>query len=338
MINELTVEITQKCTNNCIFCSSESSLICTNKIDLETFKNIISDAVKLKGDEEQWLYISGGEPFLHEDLVNMVSFAKKHGFKISIYTSGIIVKDNNKFNSIDCSILTKLAKLDIDKIIFDIQSVNEKTYNVLMGTVNRLPLAIKSIKNSVKLGINTEVHFIPTKLNYKELPEVVEYISSLGIKRISLLRFVPQGRGEKSKSLISMNEQELEEFKSAAKAVRDKYKNKIDVRIGIPLNDGRDTNSCVAGDTKIVVRYDSKVFPCEAFKGFEEFINPDAEGEDAYAGGCYQTFYNIKDIVVPESVKEKSLIDIYYNSKYLNFVRKYIKKFKISECNKCKNF
>lgn len=34
------------------------------------------------------------------------------------------------------------------------------------------------------------------KTNFKELPQIADFSKSIGVERISVLRFVPQGRGQ----------------------------------------------------------------------------------------------------------------------------------------------
>ena len=87
MVKDLCFEIIEACPNECKFCSSNS---CINKkqiISFEDFKRVIDYFMGEGGIEE--LSLSGGEPFLHPDLVKMVSYAKTFGIRTVIFTSGI---------------------------------------------------------------------------------------------------------------------------------------------------------------------------------------------------------------------------------------------------------
>ena len=71
-LKEITIEITQQCPNYCIHCSSMSSLSKNHMMPLEKVKELIDD-VDILGCEQ--ISFSGGEPFLHKDLVKMVAYA-----------------------------------------------------------------------------------------------------------------------------------------------------------------------------------------------------------------------------------------------------------------------
>ena len=87
MLKDLCFEIIQTCPNKCKFCSSNSSQDKQTIIIFEQFKKTVMHFIKQGGIEE--LSISGGEPFLHPDLFEMVKFCKDNGIKTVIFTSGI---------------------------------------------------------------------------------------------------------------------------------------------------------------------------------------------------------------------------------------------------------
>lgn len=87
MLKDLCFEVIQTCPNKCKFCSSSSSQDKQTIITLEQFKKTVMHFIKQGGIEE--LSISGGEPFLHPDLFEMVKFSKDNGIRTVIFTSGI---------------------------------------------------------------------------------------------------------------------------------------------------------------------------------------------------------------------------------------------------------
>ena len=50
------------------------------------------------------------------------------------------------------------------------------------------------------------------KPNYKQLPDIMECLEIAGIKNISILNFVPQGRGRENKNELMLDDEELKEF------------------------------------------------------------------------------------------------------------------------------
>lgn len=60
MIKDVSIEITQKCLNHCIHCSSCSSEECTMMLQLDTLRRVIKGLQRL---EVERVCLSGGEPF-----------------------------------------------------------------------------------------------------------------------------------------------------------------------------------------------------------------------------------------------------------------------------------
>lgn len=87
MLKDLCFEVIQTCPNECKFCSSNSSKDKNKIIKIEIFKRTVDHFLKHGGIEE--LSISGGEPFLHPDLFEMVKYSKEKGIRTIVFTSGI---------------------------------------------------------------------------------------------------------------------------------------------------------------------------------------------------------------------------------------------------------
>ena len=87
MVKDLCFEIIEKCLNNCMFCSSNSNCNKTQIIKFEDFKRTIDYFMATGGIVE--LSLSGGEPFLHPDLIRMVDYSKSLGIRTVIFTSGV---------------------------------------------------------------------------------------------------------------------------------------------------------------------------------------------------------------------------------------------------------
>jgi radical SAM protein with 4Fe4S-binding SPASM domain len=309
MINELTFEIIQRCINNCIYCSSNSNNKSQYIVDLDTFKNVIDDALALGLKR---LCISGGEPFLHPDIINIVQYAKLKNIEVFIYSCGII-ENNGIISSIQDETLEFLANINLDKIIFNLQASNEELYDRITGTQNRFDLVKDSICKASKYGIYTEIHFVPMKINYKEIEPTINLARKLNVQQISFLRLVVQERAFKNRKLLMLSEQEEDKIKDDLRLIKNKY-NDIKIRIGIPLTKKFEGKKCGAGWEKLIIRYDGAVLPCEAYK----YIKSVNKGQE----------------IRPDNINSARLKEIYFKSEFLNLFRHEIKKYH-DENNSC---
>lgn len=294
---EVTIEVLQRCPNKCIYCSSWSSLDKTEALDYVTICGIVDDAVELGA---KLINISGGEPFLRPDVLDIIDYIKSKGLKIRLYTSGIYYSQGYQF--IPDSLLEAIAG-KVDTLIFNYETAIPELYAKIMGTVpSNLLLIEETIKKATNLGITVEAHLVPMKCNYREIPQTLEWVYSLGVSKVSLLRFVQQGRSVENVEVTVLDEKEEEALKEMLKELSGKYGDKL--RLGKPYRSER-FSTCWTGTIRLAVRYDGFVFPCGAFK----------DGMMAFRG------------YVPENIRNMRLADIYKSSLYIKAVRADLEKY-----------
>lgn len=170
-LNEVTLEIIQKCPNYCMFCSSNSSIEKTNSLSYDLLMPVISD-LKTLGVKQ--INISGGEPLIHEEIISILKEINKHNIDINLYTSGVVLDANGNHASISESLISELSNLKINKVVFDLQTINNERYNQLMGTKDNLSKALKSMR-LISKHFNTEAHFIPNKVNQEDLEDLLQF-------------------------------------------------------------------------------------------------------------------------------------------------------------------
>ncbi len=107
MIKDLCFEIIQKCPNHCLFCSSNSSYQQNNIIDYPTIKNTIDFFVAHGGIKE--ISLSGGEPLLHPNVLQIIQLCHDRGIYTTLYTSGVMENPTKQqFSNITSDVLSKL--------------------------------------------------------------------------------------------------------------------------------------------------------------------------------------------------------------------------------------
>lgn len=308
-LNEITIEITQQCPNQCVYCSS---LSCHNKticLTTEKILEVVDDAVALGCGS---ISLSGGEPFLHQGLVQIVNHIAKHGVLCFVYTSGICF-DNGTPRSIPEELLDELRG-KVAKYVVNVEATDEATYDKIMGTAfHGFAMMKQFITDAVSLGEMVEAHFVPMKLNYHQIPSVVEMCNELGVSRVSFLRFVAQGRGLKNVEQLLLGKEESIEAKRLMNQCA--TNNAAGVRLGIPFADCCHRVNCQTGTAKLNIRYDGNVYPCEAFKNdqLEQIIS-----------------------VSVDNVNKEPLKKIYSNSQYLDGVRKeHLSYLDVNTCESC---
>lgn len=301
MLSEISIEILQRCPNRCIYCSSHSNPQATHIIPFEIIKNVIDDAKSLGC---KTVCLSGGEPFLHPQILDIISYIAKQQLICYVYTSGIFMKDE-VYSSLPNEYIEAIRGM-LDKVIFNVEADSSALYDQIMGTdVGGFDMLKKSINDCVSSGLVVETHVVPMQVNFKHLKSIFEMCYQLGVSKVSILRLVLQGRALVNLSLVKLTGEDSREVTKLIKALKEAYKGKV--RIGLPYSDSNCRIYCKAASDKINVRYDGNVYPCEVFK--DDLLNAKL--------GCE-----------PDNVWKDSFYDLYQNSPYLNVVRKSIEVFK----------
>ena len=301
MLSEISIEILQRCPNRCIYCSSHSNPQATHIIPFEIIKNVIDDAKSLGC---KTVCLSGGEPFLHPQILDIISYIAKQQLICYVYTSGIYMKDE-VYSSLPNEYIEAIRGM-VDKVIFNVEADSSALYDQIMGTdVGGFDMMKKSINDCVSSGLVVETHVVPMQVNFKHLKSIFEMCYQLGVSKVSILRLVLQGRALENLSLVKLTGEESREVTKLIKALKEAYKGKV--RIGLPYSDSNCRIYCKAASDKINVRYDGNVYPCEVFK--DDLLNAKL--------GCK-----------PDNVWKDRFYDIYQESSYLNVVRRRIEAFK----------
>lgn len=308
MLQEISIEITRKCPSHCVHCSSLSDDKSFEMMEYGKFVSIVRSAADLG---VKTICLSGGEPFMHPDIISMIRATNSLGLKPYVYTSGVISNAQNVFKSLDFDLLKPIAGL-VTKLIFNIEAAESDTYNKIMGTEGCFEKMKQSVRNANSLHIVTEAHFVPMKLNIRDIESTIELCAELGISKLSFLRLVLHGRALENKHLIALSEEELLSVKTQLQRINERPD--IEIRIGVPLLSDLSSHKCEAACGKLNIRYDGRVYPCEVFKN-----------------DMAPTLVSLK----PESIYDHSLHDIYYNSDYLRAVRDLSKDFTCNNYETC---
>ncbi|MGN6713020.1 radical SAM protein [Anaerocolumna jejuensis] len=90
-LNIVYLHITQRCNLRCSYCYNSDNLNRPDGITIDECKEI---ANKLKNCGVKKIIITGGEPFIRMDLLEICKIFKEHGFSLEILTNGSLINRN----------------------------------------------------------------------------------------------------------------------------------------------------------------------------------------------------------------------------------------------------
>lgn len=175
-----------------------------------------------------------------------------------------------------------------------------------MGRKNLNTYLMNSVIRAKTAGLDIDIHFIPMKPNYREFPDIIECLNIADVSNISILNFVPQGRGRENKEELMLNNFELQEFSEIIKEQEKHFKGKI--RVGIPLN-GKISHLCTAGTEKLDIKYDGTILPCPAFKEIS------TETMEKYGIQLHSIYEDLENVVIQSGKRNEPLCKQVYGFK-----------------------
>ncbi|MFC1675919.1 radical SAM protein [Planctomycetota bacterium] len=252
LLKEIKLELTYRCNLQCIHCSSEANLHHAPVMSFEKAEDVMKQAIDMGIKEVSF---SGGEPLLWPGLTDIISLCSSATIKTQVYSAGNINNPN--------AMMKLLKESGISKIIFSAYASNENCHDKITQVEGSFQKTMATIDEAVKVNLSTEFHFVPLRTNYSELTRVITLAERKGVNKVSILRFVPQGRGQNSSELALTHSQNLE-----LKQAIEENKSVVTTRLGSPYNFLMVNNvpKCCAGIDRLTISPDLYIYPCDAFK------------------------------------------------------------------------
>ncbi|MHA1831800.1 MAG: radical SAM protein, partial [Candidatus Helarchaeota archaeon] len=249
------IRLLTSCNNNCQFCiigKTDGQVFDVNAIKHELLNGVKENCTKV--------VLSGGEPTIHPNFLDIVHLAKKVGYqKIQVITNGRMFSYINFLN--------KAVKNGLTEVTFSIHGHNAKIHDELTNVKGSFSQTIQGIKNAIlyqkkgKLYVNADI--VINKKNYKFLPSIIKFLYSLGIREIDLLQVIPFGYAWiNKKNLLFRDSTKL--FKYLRNAIR------ICKKLGINVWTNRVDPSLLEGNENLI--HDPWKLKDELYKERAEFL------------------------------------------------------------------
>jgi len=161
------IEITYKCNHKCYYCY-QKHYNSYKEIPYKKWCNILE---QLSSAGTLYLTFSGGEPFLRNDFLKIVEYARKLKFGISIITNGTLL--NKK-------IIKFLSDINILDIGISFHASYEHLHDFLCGINGGFNLARKNLEACLNAGIKTIIKHTVSSLNFGEFIKLKKLAKKTG--------------------------------------------------------------------------------------------------------------------------------------------------------------
>lgn len=254
--------ITHACNSRCPSCSywTKGS---SNKLGIDEVKHLA---------DELWAFgvriitLTGGEPFMRRDTLDIIRLFSRRGFRVTINTNGILL---------DKAMIGQLASIPDLHIVVSLDSLDEGTYSLLRG-VNSLKQvlgALSSLKRYTPHEIR--VFTLVSGYNYREVPQILDFCKEKGY-HISLYPVMTGKRGRwfTSNRMIHSGQDTkeiaalFEELAKRSKRDRHLFGFSSIYRGAARFLRGEPMGKCGAGEVLLQISPDGKVSACPEMEPF----------------------------------------------------------------------
>ena len=179
-----------ECNNNCLFCYAGDKK--------GSFPSMATQQVKeeLKKAKERgvtFIDFNGGEPTIRLDIIELVRFAKKLGFREIAVTSNGRMFYYREF----CE---KIIEAGLNHAVISIHGHVPELHDFLTQVKGSFLQAITGIRNlkEIKPDIYVCINTVITRYNYRFLPNILKKVHSLGVDGIEFIFPHPRGNAWKN--------------------------------------------------------------------------------------------------------------------------------------------
>lgn len=299
-IVNLQFELSSRCNERCIHCyipnekKNHGEDMSSSKV-----RELIDEYVDMGGIH---VTFSGGEAFLHKELLDLVKYCRERDLKVSILSNLIAVTDKQ---------IEVLKELNISLIQVSLYSMDPKKHDFVTTVKGSLEKTKRVIEKLVAADIPVQISCPIMKANQDGYEEVLEYAKSLKIK--AECDYIMMAQSDLNTENLA-NRLSLEETEKLLRTIIEKDTNYREItlqqlpvsdRIEFDLENYLKEPVCGVGYDNCCIAANGDVYPCSGWGGY-----------------------------VLGNVHEQSLRDIWLNSKKAKELRS-ITKASFPQCLDC---
>ncbi|MGD0056459.1 MAG: radical SAM protein [Methanomassiliicoccales archaeon] len=177
-------DVTNACNLKCQHCYAQAGKVSGDELTHEEALRVVD---KLATMGIPVLALSGGEPLVRPDILDIARRGADHGMYVSIATNGtLITKEKAR----------RMKEAGVSYLQISVDGADAATHDNFRGIPGAFDKTIQGVKNAVAEGFFVSVATTATKKNLTQIPKIIDLCDSLGVNWFMVYNFVPTGRGK----------------------------------------------------------------------------------------------------------------------------------------------
>jgi len=203
-----------------LYCSYTPEYAKDNEVDTKTACKIVDEVYDFGSP---WFGISGGEPLIRQDIFDVIEYAKKIGFEVSLITSGFAF-DEKRLNSLVRNEVHTAVSVD------GAEEANDRIRG--RGSYKKAIYAMKKLSEN---GILDCLVSTMTKYNIKDSAHFVGLAEEYGARMAVFHNLVPVGRAGSNMPDLAPSPEEYEAAFNEIYDLQRKCAGKLQVNVYAPF-------------------------------------------------------------------------------------------------------
>ncbi len=252
----ISFSVTARCDLSCPHCFMDAG--CSeDELTLGEIERILAQVADATPDS--MLILTGGEPLLRRDILEIVETASGLGFIPVLGTSGRFLKED---------LAERLREKGLKGVSVSVDSVDPEHHDSFRGSPGSWRRAVNALRVSRAAGIETQMNVTLTDSNADQLEELIELGVDLGVKAVNFFFIVCTGRASRSfistetygELLVKIGELSLKERRTIVRARCAPHVYRFFPERGLPVGGG--TRGCPAGRYYLRIDHRGILYPC----------------------------------------------------------------------------
>lgn len=254
--------VTKKCNLHCQHCFLEGGTKALRELSEKEAKKLIDELGNLR---ILYLSMSGGEPFLREDLFELIDHAASYGMRVDIASNGTLI---------DKETVRRLVRSRVFQVQVSIDG-SEQVHNLFRENCRAHKASVKAVRRMLDEGIMVSISHTVRKGLVSEAEKVIDWAVAMQCAGVKIIPFYPVGRGKKiaaqyvlTKEDISQLYAMIEEKRKAVPLGFQIYTEMGYMKAPAGSNNKGNFMYCPAGKETLAVYPDGTLYPCPFLTGF----------------------------------------------------------------------
>jgi len=247
-------ELTHRCPLRCVYCSNPLQLQTQNKeLAAETWMDVFRQAAELGSLQ---LHLTGGEPLVRPDLLQLVQGARSFGLYVNLITSGIGLTGER---------LQGLVDAGLDHIQLSLQGGTADIADAVAGVKaheRKLAVAREIRKHRIAFTLNVVVH----RHNLEQLPAIIALAEQAGAYKLEIAHVQYYGWAFANRDSLLPTREQLQCSMETVKLAREKFAGKMRIDFVVPDYYARFPKACMGGWGRkiMLINPHGEVWPCHS--------------------------------------------------------------------------